>query len=192
LLQKLYQSHTLIYKFIFSKEFWTRYHSCSDGSYRNPLLSIILVVCEISVSHGSEYEDDSCLEYSAVQSSRSRPTASMIRAIALMTEAVRTSHTRVYFNDTTPHHIPEGCHPCCSCRRGETLWLRPPKGLLFILQMIYGHGEPRCNHTDRGKLKRKTCPSASLATTNPIWTDPGANPDLRSIVLNIITHFDVI
>jgi hypothetical protein len=27
---------------------------------------------------------------------------------------------------------------------------------------------------------RKTCPSVTLSTTNPIWTDPGANPGLRS------------
>jgi hypothetical protein len=26
---------------------------------------------------------------------------------------------------------------------------------------------------------RKTCPSATLSTTNPTWTDPGCNPGLR-------------
>jgi hypothetical protein len=26
---------------------------------------------------------------------------------------------------------------------------------------------------------RKTCPSATLYTTNPTWIDPGANPGLR-------------
>jgi hypothetical protein len=26
----------------------------------------------------------------------------------------------------------------------------------------------------------KTCPSATFSTTNPIWTDPGSNPGLRS------------
>jgi hypothetical protein len=25
----------------------------------------------------------------------------------------------------------------------------------------------------------KTCPSANLSTTNPIWIDPGSNPGLR-------------
>jgi hypothetical protein len=25
----------------------------------------------------------------------------------------------------------------------------------------------------------KTCPSATLSTTNPTWTDPGSNPGLR-------------
>jgi hypothetical protein len=32
-----------------------------------------------------------------------------IAFIALMTEAVRTSETSVYFNETTRHYIPEGC-----------------------------------------------------------------------------------
>jgi hypothetical protein len=26
----------------------------------------------------------------------------------------------------------------------------------------------------------KTCPIATLSTTNPTWTDPGSNPDLRN------------
>jgi hypothetical protein len=26
---------------------------------------------------------------------------------------------------------------------------------------------------------RKTCPTATLSTTNPTWTDPGSNPGLR-------------
>jgi hypothetical protein len=35
--------------------------------------------------------------------------------------------------------------------------------------------EHRWNETDRGKptTRRKTCPSATLSTTNPTWTDPG-------------------
>jgi hypothetical protein len=28
-------------------------------------------------------------------------------------------------------------------------------------------------------LGEKTCPSATLSTTNPTWTDPGSNPGLR-------------
>jgi hypothetical protein len=42
--------------------------------------------------------------------------------------------------------------------------------------------EHRWNETDRGKtevLGKKTCPSATLSTTNPTWTDPGSNPGLR-------------
>ena len=31
------------------------------------------------------------------------------------------------------------------------------------------------NRSTRGK----TCPSATLSTTNHTWTDPGSNPDLR-------------
>jgi hypothetical protein len=31
------------------------------------------------------------------------------------------------------------------------------------------------NQSTRGK----TCPSATLFTTNPTWTDPGSNPGLR-------------
>jgi hypothetical protein len=27
--------------------------------------------------------------------------------------------------------------------------------------------------------RRKTCPSATLSTTNPTWADPGSNPGLR-------------
>jgi hypothetical protein len=27
--------------------------------------------------------------------------------------------------------------------------------------------------------RRKTCPSATLSTINPPWTDPGSNPGLR-------------
>jgi len=28
------------------------------------------------------------------------------------------------------------------------------------------------------RTQRKTCPSATLSTTNPTWTDPGTNPGL--------------
>jgi hypothetical protein len=47
-----------------------------------------------------------------------------------------------------------------------------------VLQVM----EHQWNETDRGKPKtrRKTCPSATLSTTNPTWTDPGSNPGLRS------------
>jgi hypothetical protein len=37
------------------------------------------------------------------------------------------------------------------------------------------------NETD-GKAEvfgGKTCPTATLSTTNPTWTDPGSNPGLR-------------
>jgi hypothetical protein len=28
------------------------------------------------------------------------------------------------------------------------------------------------------RIRGKTCPSATLSTTNPTWTDPGSNPGL--------------
>jgi hypothetical protein len=28
-------------------------------------------------------------------------------------------------------------------------------------------------------IRGKTCPSATLSTTNPTWTDPASNPGLR-------------
>jgi hypothetical protein len=42
--------------------------------------------------------------------------------------------------------------------------------------------EHQWNQIDRGKptTRRKTCPSATLSTTNPTWTDPVSNPGLRS------------
>jgi hypothetical protein len=45
----------------------------------------------------------------------------------------------------------------------------------------YEFEERRWNDTDRGnrRTRRKTCPSATLSTTNPTWIDPGANPGLR-------------
>jgi hypothetical protein len=42
--------------------------------------------------------------------------------------------------------------------------------------------EHRWNEIDRGKPKNsgeKTCPSATLSTTNPTWTGPGSNPGCR-------------
>jgi hypothetical protein len=41
--------------------------------------------------------------------------------------------------------------------------------------------DPWRNNVDRGKPKNlgeRNCPSATLSTTNPTWTDLGANPDL--------------
>jgi len=59
--------------------------------------------------------------------------------------------------------------------------LRSPTGLLFILQVIHEHGKPWQN--DNGgrnrRTRRKTCPSATLSTINPTWTDTGANTGLR-------------
>jgi hypothetical protein len=49
-------------------------------------------------------------------------------------------------------------------------------------QMIYEYRERQSkDDTDRrnGRTRRKPCPSATLSTTNPTWTDQGANPGLR-------------
>jgi hypothetical protein len=42
--------------------------------------------------------------------------------------------------------------------------------------------EHQWNEIYRGKptTRRKTCPSVTLSTKNPTWTDPGSNPGLRS------------
>jgi hypothetical protein len=49
--------------------------------------------------------------------------------------------------------------------------LQPPTDLLLILQMMYEYWEPRRN-------QEKTCPSATLSTTNSTRPDAGANPVL--------------
>jgi hypothetical protein len=38
--------------------------------------------------------------------------------------------------------------------------------------------------------QRKTCPSATLSTTNPTWTDPGSNPGLHGgrLAANSLSH----
>jgi hypothetical protein len=47
-----------------------------------------------------------------------------------------------------------------------------------VLQVM----ERQWNESGRRKptTRRKTCPSATLSTTNPTWTDPGSNTGLRS------------
>jgi hypothetical protein len=58
--------------------------------------------------------------------------------------------------------------------------LQPLVGLLFIPQAMYEYEESRWKDTgENRRTLRKTCPSATLSTTNPIWTGPGANPGLR-------------
>jgi hypothetical protein len=54
-------------------------------------------------------------------------------------------------------------------------------GLLYQPQMI---GDGDCGEIGGMKIGRedrstrgKTCPSATLSTTNPTWLDPGLNPD---------------
>jgi hypothetical protein len=47
----------------------------------------------------------------------------------------------------------------------DDIWVWSPGGMILT-------GETR-------KTRRKTCPSATLSTTNPTWTEPGENPGLR-------------
>ena len=65
-----------------------------------------------------------------------------------------------------------------------------PWGLLCnpVMKMVrffclYILMEQQWNEIERGKpkyLEKKTCPIATLSTTNPTWTDPGSNPGLRN------------
>jgi hypothetical protein len=57
-----------------------------------------------------------------------------------------------------------------------------------VLQLM----EHQWNKINRGKptTRRKTCPSATLSSTNLTWTDPGSNPGLRGErpVTNRLSH----
>jgi hypothetical protein len=60
----------------------------------------------------------------------------------------------------------------------QPLWWRWAVFFCQVLQLM----EHQWNEIDRGKpttTRRKTCPSATLSTTNLTWTDPGSNPGLR-------------
>jgi hypothetical protein len=63
----------------------------------------------------------------------------------------------------------------------ESNWVhsaqRPPIGLLCQPRVIINDGEIGGMMTRRGKPKysEKTCPSATLSTTNPTWPDVGSN-----------------
>jgi hypothetical protein len=60
-----------------------------------------------------------------------------------------------------------------------TLWWRWRWAVFYKVLQVMEH---QWNEIDRGKqtTRRKTCPSATLSTTNPTWTDPGSNPGLRN------------
>jgi hypothetical protein len=59
---------------------------------------------------------------------------------------------------------------------------RPLSGLLYQPRMIDDECGNRSNENWQGKPKysEKTCPSATLSTTNPTWLDLGSNPGRRS------------
>jgi hypothetical protein len=54
--------------------------------------------------------------------------------------------------------------------------------MMIIIFVPFQVMEHQWNLIDRGKPKYsgKTCPSATLSTTNPTWTDPGSNLGLCS------------
>jgi hypothetical protein len=57
----------------------------------------------------------------------------------------------------------------------------------------YDFGEWRWNDiltVENRRTRRKTCPSATLSTTNPTWIDRGANPGLRgeTLATNYLSH----
>jgi hypothetical protein len=74
------------------------------------------------------------------------------------------------------------CSCSYSCRWAEITSLNCGQQWAYCLSPgWYEYGEPRWNDIDRGNriTRRKTCPSATLSTTNSAWTDPGTNPCLR-------------
>jgi hypothetical protein len=76
--------------------------------------------------------------------------------------------------------------------------LVPKPGCLLTLAYCafprwYGFGERRWNDILTGenrRTRRKTCPTATLFTTNHTWVDPGANPGLRGErpAINDLSH----
>jgi hypothetical protein len=74
---------------------------------------------------------------------------------------------------------------------GVRLYLNCGHQQTYFIPQIYESGEPWWNHTDRGKRKNSeiTCPSATLFTTNPTLTDPGANLGLgERPATNLMIH----
>jgi hypothetical protein len=65
----------------------------------------------------------------------------------------------------------------CSCRWGEIVFiLLPWTGLFYIPQMRWVLRSV-VNDTENGRTREEhTRRSATVSTTNPTWTDPGANP----------------
>jgi hypothetical protein len=41
---------------------------------------------------------------------------------------------------------------------------------------------------NRSTRKKKPCPSATLSTIKPTWTDPGSNPGLRIMNADVNEH----
>jgi hypothetical protein len=70
---------------------------------------------------------------------------------------------------------------CCSCQWGWTVSLNSGHQRAYCscpIWYIYEYRKPQWNDIDRINrgTRRKTCPVATLSTTNPSWRDLGANP----------------
>jgi hypothetical protein len=66
-----------------------------------------------------------------------------------------------------------------------------PTGLMFISHTIYECGAPVKSYWQgKSKNSRKTCPRATLFTTNTTWSGPGAKLGLRCerTVTNRLSH----
>lgn len=69
--------------------------------------------------------------------------------------------------------------------------LQPQTSLLCIPQVIYEYGDTRSYCQGKPNNREKACPSITLSTiTNIIWSDPDANPDLRTdrLATNSLSH----
>jgi hypothetical protein len=70
----------------------------------------------------------------------------------------------------------------CSCRWGETVLYAATSGPVIYPPddvNMESHSEMILTGENR-RTCRETCLSATLSTTNPTWSDSGANPDLHS------------
>jgi hypothetical protein len=87
-----------------------------------------------------------------------------------------------------------GCLSCCSCQWGETMSLNCGHQLAYCSFLWWYVGVMSWwNDFHRRKNEKcweKTCPSATLSTTNPTWIDQGANLGLcgRRPVTNCLSH----
>jgi hypothetical protein len=84
-----------------------------------------------------------------------------------------------YCHERNVTHITCSCLPFYYWRAPQQMprTHRSLEGLFISILM-----EHRWNEIYRGKPKysgKKTCPSATLSSTNPTWTDPGLNLGLR-------------
>jgi hypothetical protein len=85
----------------------------------------------------------------------------------------RTPASRYFFFNL--HIVGGGVQTGSTRHRGHLLSYCACPGWLWGWRII------RWNEDWQGKPKHseKTCPSATLSTTNPTWTDPGSNPARR-------------